>query len=128
MQDSQNPEDRPFWRSVGRGLRRRCPNCGTGALFSGYLSVNDCCADCGQELHHQRADDGPAYLTIVITGKLMTALMYAVFVAWRPDPLWLALGFSVGSVAFALYLLPRLKGAMINIEWAKRMHGFGQAS
>lgn len=119
--------ERPFWGAVGRGWSRRCPCCGQGALFDGYVAVREACTVCETELHHQRADDGPAYLTIVIVGKIMTALMYATFVAWRPEPIILASIFCVGSVALALYLLPRLKGGMIGLQWAKRMHGFGHA-
>jgi uncharacterized protein (DUF983 family) len=76
-------------------------------------------------LHHHRADDGPAYLTILIVGHLMAPLLLFVFVEMRPDPLVLASIFSVGTVALSLYLLPRLKGALIGIQWARRMHGFG---
>jgi uncharacterized protein (DUF983 family) len=48
-----------------------------------------------------------------------------VFTTYRPDPLVLASVFSVGTVALSLYLLPRLKGALVGVQWAKRMHGFG---
>jgi uncharacterized protein (DUF983 family) len=127
MTSTDTPAERPYWTAVGRGLLRRCPCCGKGALFAGYIKVRPSCDHCGEALHHQRADDGPAYLTIVITGKLMTVLLYAAFITWRPDPVVLAGGFSVGSVIVALALLPRLKGALIGVEWAKRMHGFGGA-
>jgi uncharacterized protein (DUF983 family) len=118
------PEERPMRPAMLRGWRRRCPACGTGALFDGYLRVRDHCPDCGAAMHHQRADDGPAYLTIVIVGKLMITAVYWAFITWRPDPLVLAVGFSVGSVALSLWMLPRLKGVMVGIQWSRRMHGF----
>jgi uncharacterized protein (DUF983 family) len=76
-------------------------------------------------LHHQRADDGPAYLTILVVGHLMAPLLLLVFTHYQPDPLMLAAIFSVGCVGLSLYLLPRFKGAFVALQWAKRMHGFG---
>jgi len=96
-------------------------------VLRGYLKVRDTCPSCGQELYHHRADDGPAYLTILIVGHLMAPLILIAFTRYRPDPLVLATVFSVGTVALSLYLLPRLKGVLIAIQWAKRMHGFGAA-
>jgi len=114
--------------AIWRGLRRRCPNCGEGHLFSGYLKVADNCPQCDEALHHHRADDGPAYLTILVVGHLMAPLIHIVFVHFRPDPWVMAIGFTAGCVALSLYLLPRLKGAVVAIQWAKFMHGFGQRS
>ncbi|MGL4281641.1 MAG: DUF983 domain-containing protein [Albidovulum sp.] len=117
--------DRPLKPAALRGWRRRCPACGEGKLFDGYLKVRDRCPSCGEDLTHARADDGPAYLTILIVGHLMAPLIMWAFVAWRPDPVVLASVFSVGCIAASLYLLPRLKGAIVGYQWAKRMHGFG---
>lgn len=118
--------ERPLWPAMHRGWRCRCPNCGAGPMMNGYLKVRDTCAVCGEDLHHQRADDGPAYLTILIVGHLMAPLMLFVFTRYRPDPLISATVFSIGCVALSLFLLPRIKGAMVGLQWAKRMHGFGQ--
>ena len=94
-------------------------------MMSGYLKVRDNCPVCEEELHHHRADDGPAYLTILIVGHILAPLILFVYTAFRPDPLIMAVGFSIGCVALSLYLLPRLKGLMVGLQWAKRMHGFG---
>lgn len=120
-----HPADRPVRPAMLRGWRRRCPNCGSGPLLRGYLKVRDACAVCGEELHHHRADDGPAYLTILIVGHVMAPLILIAYTEYRPEPLVLATIFSVGCVALSLYLLPRLKGLIVAIQWAKRMHGFG---
>ncbi|MEM6635356.1 MAG: DUF983 domain-containing protein [Pseudomonadota bacterium] len=117
--------ERPVRRAVGLGFRRRCPRCGSGPLMDGYLKVRDHCAACGEEFHHHRADDGPAYLTILIVGHVMIPMIHITFVAFRPDPVIMATGFSVICVALSLYLLPRIKGAIVGFQWAKRMHGFG---
>ncbi len=94
-------------------------------MLRGYLAVRDACPVCGEALYHQRADDGPAYLTILIVGHVLAPLLLFVYSTWQPEPLPLAVAFSVGTVALSLYLLPRLKGAMVALQWAKRMHGFG---
>lgn len=117
--------DRPMAPAMRRGWALRCPNCGKGALVHSYLKVNAACGTCGQELHHQRADDGPAYLTILIAGHLMAPLLLIVYSTWQPDPMPMALGFTALFVALSLYLLPRLKGVLVGIQWAQRMHGFG---
>ncbi|MDP4031799.1 MAG: DUF983 domain-containing protein [Pseudorhodobacter sp.] len=118
-------EDRPLGRAMRRGWRRRCPNCGKGSMLSGYLKVRDYCPVCGEALYHHRADDGPAYLTILIVGHLMAPTILWVFTTYRPEPLVLASIFSIGVVALSLFLLPRVKGVLVGIQWAKRMHGFG---
>ncbi|MGB4826257.1 MAG: DUF983 domain-containing protein [Paracoccaceae bacterium] len=120
--------DRPLKPALLRGWRCRCPNCGAGPMMRGYLKVRDACPVCGQDLSHHRADDGPAYLTILIVGHLMAPMMLFVFTRFRPDPLIAATSFSVCCVALSLFLLPRLKGALVAVQWAKRMHGFGAAS
>jgi uncharacterized protein (DUF983 family) len=97
-------------------------------MMRNYLTVRDSCAVCGEALHHQRADDGPAYLTIVVVGKLLAPLLFWAFTTFRPDPLVLASVFSVGAVALSIYLLPRIKGMIVGIQWSRRMHGFGSPS
>ena len=118
-------DDRPLAPAILNGVRLRCPCCGQGPLMRSYLKTRDRCAVCSEALHHHRADDGPAYLTILVVGKLMAVALLALFVAFRPDPFVLAAGLGLGSVALSLFLLPRFKGLFVAIQWAKRMHGFG---
>ncbi len=108
-----------------RGWRGKCPSCGNGPLMGGYLKVRDECAVCGEELHHHRADDGPAWATIIVSGHVVAPLMLLVFEVWRPEGWVMAVGFSTIFTLVALYMLPRLKGAFVGFQWAKRMHGFG---
>lgn len=116
---------RALWPAIQKGFRRKCPNCGSGPMMRGYLKVRDTCTVCREELHHHRADDGPAYLTILIVGHLMAPLLHISFVTLRPDPLVLFTIFAIGCVTLSLYLLPRLKGAIVGFQWARLMHGFG---
>ena len=122
---SRAEDDRPIKPALWRGWRRKCPNCGQGPLFKGYLAVHANCPVCREDFTPQRADDGPAYLTILIVGHLLAPLLYSVFVAFRPDPLVFFTVFAVGAVALSLYLLPRLKGLIIALQWSRRLHGFG---
>lgn len=122
--DALHTSDRDLWPALARGWRRKCPKCGSGPLLHSYLKVNDTCAVCREELHHHQADDGPAYLTILIVGHIMAPLLLVTFTMWRPEPLTLFTIFAVGCVGLSLYLLPRLKGAIVGFQWARHMHGF----
>jgi len=121
-------DDRPMRGAILRGFRRRCPHCGQGTLFDGYLKVRDRCPVCREEFHHHRADDGPAYLTILIVGHIMAPLMHVLYSRFRPEPLVMATVLIVIAVALSLALLPRLKGVIVAIQWSRRMHGFGTGS
>lgn len=116
--------DRPTGRAMLRGALGRCPACGEGRLFRSFLKVADQCPACAEALHHQRADDGPAYLTILLVSHLGAPLLLASFVAWRPSAMTMIWTFGLGAVVLSLLLLPRIKGAMVGLQWARRMHGF----
>ena len=123
--DLTSQEDRPLKPALLRGWRRKCPNCGQGAMLKGYLKVVDSCAVCEEELHHHRADDGPAWLTMLVVLHIMGFVMHIWFVHFRPEPIVMATGLTVGSVAAALYLLPRFKGVFVAFQWSREMGGFG---
>ena len=132
MSDSLTAElpERPLQPALLRGLRGRCPNCRVTLSRGGSAPKRsdihrDTCPACGEDLHHQRADDGPAYATILIVGHLLAPALMWGFVTFRPDPVTLSLVAGSACVALSLFLLPRLKGAFVAIQWAKRIHGFG---
>ena len=118
-------QERDLWPALRRGFRRKCPNCGSGPLMKSYLKVRDTCTVCREDFSHHRADDGPAYLTILIVGHLMAPSLLFVFIRFRPEPLVLFTIFAIGCVSLSLYLLPRLKGTIVAFQWARFMHGFG---
>ncbi len=122
---TQDDEPRDTRQALLRGVMMKCPACGEGAMMEKYLEVAHACPACGTELYHHRADDGPAWATILITGHIMAPLMLTIFEVFRPKGWVMALGFSVFFVLLSLYLLPRIKGAFVGLQWAKRMHGFG---
>jgi uncharacterized protein (DUF983 family) len=101
-----------------RGAARRCPHCGEGALFRGYLKVDPTCGSCGHDNGSYRADDGPAYFTILIVGHLVVAPMLCLSFVWTWSPAW-ALAVTLPIVALAtLVLLPIIKGGFIGVQWA----------
>ncbi len=120
-----HPEDRPAARSIRRGLLGRCPACGEGRLFASFLKPVDACSVCGEEMHHHRADDLPPYLVITIVGHLvlggymMTDLILP-FSTWMHLAIWVPL-----TLIGALALMQPVKGGVIGLQWALRMHGFG---
>ncbi len=118
---------RPLRPAMLRAMRGRCPACGNGRLFRGYLKVADQCPECHEALHHQRADDGPAYLTILLVSHLGAPLLLICYVLWRPSAMTMLLSFGLGAVILSLLLLPLIKGAFIGLQWSQRMHGFGGA-
>lgn len=120
----EQPE-RPVMRAAMRGLRGKCPACGETGLFNKGLIVHDSCASCGEEMHHHRADDLPAYLNIFIIGHVvvaaaMIAMDLELFGTWTLVTLA-----SLLAIVLALALLRPLKGMVVGIQWAQRMHGFG---
>ena len=95
-------------------------------MMKDYLTVRRTCASCGEHLHHHKADDLPAYLVIAIVGKLIITALITVEVAWSP-PVWIYWAvWPALTLALALLLLPRVKGAVVGMQWATGMHGFGE--
>ncbi len=121
-------EERPARQALLRGWRGCCPNCGKGNLFTKYLKVANTCSHCDEELFHHRADDGPAYLTILLVGHIMGFAIHIMWVQFRPEPIVMATVLTTGAVALSLFLLPRMKGMVVGIQWARRMHGFGHTT
>lgn len=106
------------WPALTLGFRRRCPSCGQGRLFQGYLRVVARCQVCSAELGLYRADDAPAYFTIAIVGHI------AVFALLMIEntmtlPMWeLSAILVAATLAATLVLLPRIKGTLIGLHWS----------
>ena len=92
-----------------------------------YLKVAPNCPSCGEDLSQHRADDAPPYLTIVVVGHIIVPLILFVETRW-PLPtmvhmaIWLPL-----TLILSLTFLPPMKGAVVGLQWALRMHGFDQS-
>lgn len=122
--DDKRLPHRDVFKAMRHGFSGRCPNCNEGALFDKYLKVTDECNACGEELHHHRADDAPAYFTIAIVGKIVVGLFVWLELAYAP-PYWLhAVIWTPVLLAMSLWFLPRIKGVIVGLQWANYMHGF----
>ncbi|HEY7749750.1 MAG TPA: DUF983 domain-containing protein [Aestuariivirgaceae bacterium] len=121
-------ESRSVWQAVRHGTLGKCPRCGKGRLFRKFLKTIDRCAICHEELFHHRADDAPPYFTILIVGHLVIPWVLVIEVMFRP-PLWIQLAVWIPVVLLlSLLLLPVVKGAIVGMQWATRMHGFANAN
>ena len=113
--------------AMRRGFLGRCPACGRGRLFRRFLKVAETCPSCATEFHHHRADDVPPYIVMFIVGHIV---VYGILqTETRLDvPLeahlavWPAL-----ALVLALALLQPVKGAVVGLQYALGMHGFGAA-
>ncbi|HEY7843268.1 MAG TPA: DUF983 domain-containing protein [Bradyrhizobium sp.] len=117
-------EKRDVWAALKRGFRCRCPRCGEGKLFRAYLKVDNSCSVCGLDFTPHRADDLPAYLVIVIVGHIVVPIALIIETNYSP-PVALQLSIYLPLVMIlSLVLLQPVKGTVVGLQWALRMHGF----
>lgn len=119
-------EERSRRAAMWRGLRGQCPQCGAKTLFRQYLKISDRCGACGLNLSGHQADDAPPYFTIFIVGHIIVPVALIVERMYMP-PLYVhALLFCVLAILVSLISLPMVKGAVVGLQWALRMHGFAE--
>ena len=99
------------------GLAARCPNCGKGTLFCGFLRVRPRCEACGFDLSAADSGDGPAVFVMLIAGTLVCFSALFVEVAVHP-PIWVHLALWLPlTVILCLGLLRPFKGVMIALQF-----------
>ena len=110
--------DRQFSFSVlWRGIQKRCPQCGVGEVLAGYLKPASSCSHCGEDFSHVSADDGPAWLTLLIVGHAIVPLML-VFGRDNAIPAWFSItSLTLITLVGVYFILPRAKGAFIALIW-----------
>lgn len=108
----------PLRRSVARGLKGHCPACGDGKVFWRYLKVSPRCPKCDHDLARYPADDGPAYLTILLTGHLVIAPLLLFPIVWRSPALVSVPIALISLTVLTLLLLPVVKGGWIGLMYA----------
>ena len=124
--DSAPAEKRNVWTAMKRGFRGRCPRCGEGKLFRAFLKVDNNCSACGLDFTPHRADDLPAYLVIVIVGHIVVPTVLMIETNYSP-PVALQLAIYLPlTLILSLLLLQPVKGAVVGVQWALRMHGFDE--
>ena len=117
IQKHTNPNRHFSVALLRRGFRKVCPQCGEGPLLEGYLKPLPTCSTCNEDFSHISADDGPAWLTLLVVGHAIVPLM---LVFGRNDyvPLWLAILILSFVTLIGVYLvLPRAKGIFIALIW-----------
>jgi uncharacterized protein (DUF983 family) len=110
--------------ALATGLRGRCPACGQGPLFEGFLAVRHKCPNCGTDLSAQDSGDGPAAFIILIVGAIVLAAALITEVMWQP-PVWLHLLLWLPlTVIGVLGLMRPFKGLLIALQFKHRRNDF----
>lgn len=117
-QNTQEAKSRPVWQSVGRGTLCKCPNCGEGRLFTGYLEQVATCPKCGEPL----AQFNAGLLLPLAVGLLVVFLFAVIFLVIELNGgaspgIYLAILLPTSTIASLLVLRP-CKGALIGLMWA----------
>jgi uncharacterized protein (DUF983 family) len=99
------------------GLRLRCPNCGKGPVFSGYLKFRDTCPVCGADFRAADAGDGPAVFIILIVGAIVTPLLIVLQFGLHLPPLVALIITLVAAIALCLAFLPPFKALLFALQW-----------
>lgn len=112
--------DSPNNLPIGRGLRGRCPRCGEGRLFQGFLSLRPACERCGLSYSFADAGDGPAVFVILIGGGIVVFAALITEVVYQP-PYWLHAALWLPLVLIVTLVPLRLiKGLLIALQYHHR--------
>ena len=103
-------------RIIWRGLRRRCPQCGAGRIFKGYLTIHDECPKCQKSFKGIRTDDAAPWATILVTGHL-AAPVIPIAVRYDMETLPLTVLMVIWVLILALSILPLMKGVFVGLNW-----------
>jgi uncharacterized protein (DUF983 family) len=113
-----------LWQAIMRGIPGHCPRCGSAGLFRQWLKPVDRCPFCLVDLTHQRADDFPAYIAILLTGHLVAPIIIMLSLEFDLSPLAMFAIIIPLVLAMMLGMLQPAKGAVIAAQWWFGMHGF----
>jgi uncharacterized protein (DUF983 family) len=115
---------RSLREAVIRGISGRCPRCGETRLFGKFLKPIAICPHCHQDWTHQRADDMPPYISILITGHVLAPVI--IYLGAFSD---ISMGAAMAiclvlAGVMMISLLQPAKGGTIALQWWHGMHGF----
>ena len=110
-------QDQTTSSPVVTGLKGRCPRCGKGHMFQGFLAVRPRCEVCGLDLAFADAGDGPAFFVMSIVGIIVVALALWVEFTYEPR-IWvhLVMWFTLTAV-LSLAMVRPLKGVMVALQY-----------
>jgi uncharacterized protein (DUF983 family) len=110
----------PRLAPVSAVLRGRCPRCGRGKLFKGFLGLQPSCDACGLKYDFGDSDDGPAVFVVLIGGAIIVGSALWTEVAYAP-PLWIEMAvFIPATLIVCLGLLRPFKALLIGLQYATR--------
>ena len=102
------------------GLSGRCPRCGEGRLFKGFLTVTPACDHCGLDLAFADAGDGPAVFVTLFAGFIVLGMALWVELSYEP-PMWVhLLIFAPMTLIVCLGILRPLKGLLVAMQYANK--------
>ena len=111
--------DGPPASPIAAGLAGRCPRCGQGPLFQGYIKVRPRCETCDLDFAFADSGDGPAVFIMMLVGFIVVGGALAVEILYRP-PMWVHMALWIPlTLLLALGILRPLKGLMIAQQYAK---------
>ncbi|MBV9217987.1 MAG: DUF983 domain-containing protein [Methylobacteriaceae bacterium] len=113
-------DDYPPQSPVSTGMAGRCPRCGQGRLFEGFLKVAPHCPACGLDLKFADAGDGPAVFVTLLAGFVVLGLALITELLYEP-PIWVHLVIFLPLTLFVcLGLLRPLKGVLVALQYRNR--------
>lgn len=104
------------------GLACRCPRCGQGKLFSGFLKVAPACSQCGLDFGFADSGDGPAIFVIFIVAPVIIVLALVVGALVSLPPYVHLLLWIPATLLLSLALLPPFKGVLVALQYRHDAH------
>jgi uncharacterized protein (DUF983 family) len=103
--------------AITTGLACRCPRCGRGKLFQGFLSVRPQCDNCGLNFQFIDSGDGPAFFVMSIVGIVVVALAMWVEFAYQPQ-IWIHMAMWIPlTLLLSAVLVRPAKGLLIAVQY-----------
>src|SRR5262249_3381195 len=109
---------------IATGLACRCPRCGRGRLFAGYLTLAETCDVCGLPLKAADSGDGPAVFVMFIVLALAVPFVFALWVWFNLPPLVIMALATILILGGSLGLLRPAKGILIALQYRHLPQGF----
>ena len=105
-----------YWTIAKRGLIRRCPNCGQGRIFTGYINLLAECPECQESFRNIRTDDAAPWATVLFVGHFAVWLIAGLIKSdiSSNDLTLITIAFSMAAAAITL---PMMKGVFVNLNW-----------
>ncbi len=116
MSEADEFPERTAGELIRLGIKGRCPRCGAGRIYAGYLKIAEACPLCGLGLAGSDVGDGPVVPAMLVIGAVVVGLAFYVELMWSPS-LWVhaILWLPLASI-LVLWLLPRIKGVAIALQ------------